>query len=116
MRTPASDPIDDHLRELLAVERRLQARVAQARDDAERRVRDAHTENTRQLAEADAALAEACAADARDDALGHERERAAIQAAHEAALARLTHFTSDDVDRLSERILRRLLRELGGTP
>lgn len=114
MRTPASNPIDDRLRELLAVEQRLQARVADARTTAERRIRAAREDSTRQLNEADTAIAAAVAADSRADQAAFEAAMTDAATAHEATLAALARLTEDDVDRLARQVLERLRAELGG--
>jgi hypothetical protein len=116
MRTPASDPIDDRLRELLAVEQRLQTRVAQAREDIARRVAGARADAARRLSEADLALAAAGEAEARADREVHEAALAQAAADHDDAMARLAAIQGRDIDRLARTVLDRLRADVGGTP
>jgi vacuolar-type H+-ATPase subunit H len=80
-------PDDERLRELLAVEQRLEDLVRAARDDAGRRIAAARAAGERRLTAAREAAERADAVRAGTEQADHDGALLAIRAAHEAALA-----------------------------
>jgi len=113
---PASEPSDDRLRELLAVEERLQRLVADAREASRRRIAEAQEAAGRLLANAEAAAEEADAAQARLDLAAHEDARLSLERRHQATLASLSAVPDATVERLADQVLEHLLRVDGGPP
>jgi len=113
---PAGDPIDDRLRDLLAVEQRLQQLVSDARETAARRLAQAQAARIRLLDEADTAAARADEEEARRDHASHREACRALEIQQQAALAILTSVDDPTIDRLARRALARLLDNHGGTP
>ena len=98
---PVDPPGDERLRQLLAVEQRLEDLVRSARDDASRRIAAARAAGEERLA---AAREEA----KRDDARRAEAERVshaaaleALQTVHQRALARITATSDERLDELA---------------
>ena len=112
---PASEPIDERLRDLLAVEQRLQRLVAAARADADRRVADARAAATRLLTDADTAVTRADAEQAGLDEAAHAQAQRALEERHRAVIASLTSISVEDRDRLARRALARVLEPDGGS-
>lgn len=115
-RRAAENPVDERLRELLAVEQRLQEAVAGAESAAARRISAARAGVSRARDEA-----------ARQDALSDEAERArddeahhavlaGIEAAHQRAMAMLSNVDEPTVDRLARHVLARVLDPSGDAP
>jgi hypothetical protein len=95
------DSTDERLRELLAVEKRLQDRVRAAREAADRRIAAAREDSERRIEAARTAAAQADAERARAEARTHQAALAAIEAAHRATLASLDDLSDDRVDELA---------------
>jgi hypothetical protein len=98
--SPTEEP-DERLRQLLAVEQRLQDLVRAARDGAARRVIAARAACEQRLAAAREAAAQADAEQARAERVTHIEALSAIEAAHRAALAALTELSDLRVDELA---------------
>jgi hypothetical protein len=97
---PTEEP-DERLRQLLAVEQRLQDLVRAARDDAARRIIAARAACEQRLAAAREAADRADAEQARAERVTHIEALTAIEAAHRGALAALTELSDLRVDELA---------------
>jgi vacuolar-type H+-ATPase subunit H len=98
---PVERPDDERLRELLAVERRLQDLVRAAHEDAGRRITAARAVSDERLAAAREAAKRADAERAEAERASHAAALAALQTAHHAMLARITAIADDRVDDLA---------------
>jgi vacuolar-type H+-ATPase subunit H len=94
-------PDDERLRQLLAVEQRLRALVRAAQDDAARRIAAARAEGERRVKEAREAAERADADRALAECADHEAALSAIRAAHEAALVEIATLPDDRVNELA---------------
>lgn len=94
-------PDDERLRQLLAVERRLEELVRAARDEAARRIADARAAGEQRLTAAREAAERADADRARTERAGHDAALMAIRAAHEAALAGIAGVPDDRLNELA---------------
>lgn len=113
-RIPADEPVDERLRQLLAVERRLQERVRHAETAAARRLAEARSEGERLQATARLQQAQADADQTLADRAAHERSLAAIQDQHETALRAITGVSDERIDELARRALDRAIGGRGG--
>lgn len=98
---PFNEPHDERLRQLLAVEQRLQDLVRAAKEDATRQIAAAHAACEHRLTAAREAAERANAEQARADRVVHEEALSAIDAAHQAALAAITGLSDSRVDELA---------------
>jgi vacuolar-type H+-ATPase subunit H len=94
-------PDDQRLRELLAVEQRLQDLVRSAKEQAARRVAAARTAQEQRLAAARAAAEQADTERARAERVAHEQALEAIATAHRATLAVVIRISGARVDELA---------------
>lgn len=115
-RKAAEEPVDERLRQLLAVEHRLQARVRDAESDAARRLDEARREGERMLAAARLQQERAGADEALADRAAHEQKLAAIHDQHQAVLRAITSVSDQTIDELARRALDRAVGIGGGTP
>ena len=92
---------DDRLRELLAVEHRLQNLVRAAREDAAQRIAEARAAGDRRVAAAREAAERTNAERARAERVAHEEALAAIDAAHRAAIAAIENVSDTRADELA---------------
>ena len=115
MDTPVDAADDERLRQLLDVEKRLQRLVNEAHEERRRRVADAKTTRDQRLEAARAAAARADAEQARIERVDRERELAAIDAAHQAALRAIAALSDDRVDELARWVLARVIAGDGDT-
>jgi hypothetical protein len=99
--TPADDPIDEGLLELLAVEQRLQRLVQQAKEDASRLVAEARAASERRMSEARHAEERANAERARAEAIAHQETLAGVDAAGRAVLADLMRISDERINELA---------------
>lgn len=109
MDNPVDIADDERLRRLLDVEQRLQELVNEAREDGRRRVAAAKTIGDQRLEAARAAAARADVEQARIEQIDHERELAAIEAAHQSALQAIAALSEDRVDELARWALARVI-------
>jgi hypothetical protein len=107
--TRVDPPDDERLRQLLDVEKRLQSLVHEAHEEGRRRVAAAKTTREQRLEAARAAAARADAEQARIEQVDHERELAAIEAAHQAVLGAIAELSDDRVDELARWALARVI-------
>lgn len=115
-RKAAEEPVDERLRQLLAVERRLQERVRHAETAAAGRLAEARREGERVLAAAQSQQARAVDAEALADRAAHERSLAAIHDQHETILRAITGVSGETIDELARRALDRAIGADGGAP
>jgi hypothetical protein len=115
-RVAADERTDNGLRQLLAVEERLEALVRTAAEDAAQRVAAAAAAQDAQLAEArrQAQLADEQQAGA--DRLAHDAELKAIAADGDAVVARLAGTPEARVDALARWVLQQAIDGSGGAP
>jgi hypothetical protein len=104
---------DERLKQLLDVERRLQDLVRTAKDNAARRIAEAHAARERRLAASDDQAARADAERARADRALHEEALSAIDSAHQASLAAITNIGDKRVDELARWVLARAIARTG---
>lgn len=98
--SPTETP-DERLRQLLAVEQRLQDLVNAAKENAARRIVAARAAGEQRLAAAREAVARADAEQARADHATHLEALSAIEAAHRTTLAAITELSDLRVDALA---------------
>ena len=103
------EPADERLRQLLAVEHRLQDLIRVATDDAARRVAAARDAGQRRLAAASEAAARADDDSARAERVAHDEALAAIEGAHRAALTAITQVSDVRLDELARWALHRAM-------
>jgi hypothetical protein len=103
--TPADDSTDQGLQELLAVERRLQHLVQQAKDEAGRHVAEARTACERRVIQARHDAERTDAERARAETVVHAQALSEIDAANQAVLAELTRISDERIDELARRAL-----------
>lgn len=99
--TPADDPVDEGMLELLAVEERLQHLVQQARDDASRLVAEARAASERRMSDARHDEERANAERARAEAIAHAETLAGIDAASRAVLADFTRISDERINEMA---------------
>jgi hypothetical protein len=97
---PTETP-DERLRQLLAVEQRLQDLVKAAKDDAARRIVAARAAGEQRLAAAREAVERADAEQARAERATHIEALSSIEAAHRTTMAALTELSDLRVDELA---------------
>ena len=105
---PTDEP-DERLRQLLAVEQRLQDLVRAAKDDAARRIVAARAAGEQHLAAAREAVDRADAEQVRAERVTHVEALSAIEAAHRAAMAALTELSDLRVDELARWAIGRVI-------
>lgn len=113
-RIPADDPIDERLRQLLAVERGLQERVRNAETDAAERVEAARREAEREETVAHRQQTAADDEHARAERADHELALAALHHQHAAALRAIEGVSDERIDELARRALARAIDAGGG--
>jgi vacuolar-type H+-ATPase subunit H len=101
------------LRQLLAVEHRLQVLVRAARGDAGRRIAEARAARDLRLEAAREEAERAAAEQARLERAAHEKALAVIDAAHRAAIAAITHVSDSRVDELARWALSQAIASTG---
>jgi hypothetical protein len=77
-------------------------------------VADAHGASAHLLTDANAAVADRDADEARRDQAAHAEARLALEERHQAVIASLTAVPDDRIDRLARRALAHLLEPPGG--
>jgi hypothetical protein len=92
---------DERLRQLLAIETRLQNLVRAAEKRAAERIAVARETRDRRLVEAQAAAAHADAARAREERVAHEQALAAIEREHRVVLAAIAGLSDERIDELA---------------
>jgi hypothetical protein len=107
---PHSGPIsvesdDERLRQLLAVEHRLQDLVRAAKDDAARRISAARATGEQRLIAAREAAERVDAERASVERLTHEEALLALDTRHRAALAVIANVPDSQIDELARRAL-----------
>ena len=113
-RMPADEPVDERLRQLLAVEQRLEERVRSAEADAARRIADARTHAERVQADARQQRTRDEEEQARADDAAHALALASIQHEHEAVLREIADVADARIDELARRALDRAIGGSGG--
>jgi vacuolar-type H+-ATPase subunit H len=108
-----NQPTDERLRQLLAVEQRLQDLVRVATETAARRVAAACEEGQRRVAAAQEAAARADVEQARADRVAHDEALSAIDDAHQAALAAISQVSEARLDELARWALDRAIGDRG---
>jgi hypothetical protein len=106
---------DERLRQLLAVEKRLQDLVRAAEERAARQIAAAREARDRRLVEARAAAAEADAARSRDERVAHQHALAAIERDHQAARAAIAGLSDERIDELARWALSQVVGASGDT-
>lgn len=92
---------DERLRQLLAVETRLQNLVRAAEKRAADLIAAAREARDRRLVEAHAAAARTDAARSREERVAHEQALATIEREHQVALAAIAGLSDERVDELA---------------
>lgn len=108
-------PDDERLRQLLAVERRLEDLVRAARDDAGRRIAAARAAGERRLTAAREAAERAAVVRGRTEQADHDAALLAIRAAHEAALAGIAGVPDERLNELARWVIARAIGAAGDT-
>ena len=108
--------IDDRLRQLLDLEQRLQAMVRAAEDAANARIVQARTEAQRRRAGGEAQPSGQAEAQDAADRAAHERALQAIAADAQSVAHALSSIPDDRIDELARRALERVLASGRGTP
>jgi len=106
-------PDDGRLRQLLAVEQRLQDLVRAAEADTSGRIVAARAASDERLAAAREAAKRADAERAEADLVSHAAALAAIQTAHQSTLARITAIADERVDELARWAVAQAIGESG---
>ena len=106
-------PDDERLRQLLAVEQRLQDLVRAAQADASRRIAAARAASDERLAAAREAAKRDDAERADAERVSHAAALAAIQTVHQGALARITATTDERLDELARWAVAHAIGESG---
>lgn len=101
METPGGQPDDERLRELLAVEQRLQDFVRAAEEDAARRIAAADAAREQRLRAAREAAARADAEQARADRIAYQQALATIATAGQAVVTAIASLSDERVDELA---------------
>lgn len=114
MAEPAGGADDGRLRELLAIEQRLQDLVRTAEADAAGRITAARAASEHRLVAARWAAEQANDVRAREERLAHEEALAAIETGHQAALAAIADLRDRHVDELARWALEQVIRPSGG--
>jgi hypothetical protein len=114
--SPIHESDDERLKQLLDVERRLQDLVRTAKDDAARRIAQAHATRERRLAASQDEAARADADRAVAERALHEQALSAIHGAHRASLAAITGISDQRVDELARWLLARAIARTGEPP
>jgi hypothetical protein len=94
-------PADERLRQLLALETRLQELVRAAEERAARQIAAAREARDRRLVEARADAAQADAARSRDERTAHDQALAAIEREHQAVVAAISGLSDERIDELA---------------
>lgn len=97
----AEKPADERLRELLAVETRLQELVRAAEERAARQIASARDTRDRRLIEARDAAAQADAVRSRDERIEHEQALAGIERDHQEAVAAINRRSEERLEELA---------------
>jgi len=108
------EPVDDRLRQLLAIEQRLQERVRAAEADATRRIADARLHSEHIRAEAQLLQARADEEQAQADAAAHAVALTTIQHEHEAVMRAIADVSDERIDQLARRVIDRTIGGDGG--
>ena len=106
------EPDEERLRQLLAVEQRLEDFVREAKDDAARRIAAARAAGELRLAAAREAAERTDAGRALAERADHEAALSAIRAAREAALVKIAGLPEE---RLNELARWAVVQAIGGT-
>ena len=106
-------PDDERLRQLLALEQRLQDLVRTARADAGRRIAAARAASDERLAAAREAAKRADAERADAERVSHAAALAAMQTSHRSTLASITAMADERVDELARWVVARAIGESG---
>ncbi len=101
----SSESDDDRLRQLLAVEHRLQELVRAAHDTAAQRIAAARTAGEQRVIAAREAAERADAERARAERLSHDEALVAIAARHRATLAAIVGVPDSRIDELARQAL-----------
>jgi hypothetical protein len=104
---------EEQLRQLLALEARLQGLVQAAGEDAARRIATERAEGDRRLAAARDNTERAVNEEARAEHDAHVAARAALAAARRTTLAALTDLADDRINDLARRALQRAIGVAG---
>ena len=104
---------DERLRQLLAVEKRLQDLVRAAEERAAERIAAAREGRDRRLVEARAAAARADAVRSREERVAHEQALAAIARDHQTALVAIAGLSDARVDELARWALAQVIGASG---
>jgi hypothetical protein len=115
-RVAGDDPADNGLRQLLAVEERLQARVRTAAEEAAQRLAAATAARDAHLADARRQAQRADEQQARADRAAHQAELNAIAVAGDAAVAAIAGTPDGRLDALARWALRQAMDGRGGAP
>jgi hypothetical protein len=107
---------EEQLRQLLALEARLQGLVRAAAEDAARRIGAERAEGDRRLAAAQEDIERVVREEARAEHDAHLAARAALAAAHRTTLASLTDLADDRINDLARRALQRAIGAGGDRP
>ena len=110
------EPIEERLRELLAVEARLQATVRQAESTAAGRVEAARRDQARICQAIEDEAARHAAQEEAADAAAHAEVLAALRADHQRALHAVAGVTDARVTELARLALTRAIGATGGEP
>jgi hypothetical protein len=111
---PVDEPsADERLRQLLAIERRLQDLVRAAEKRAAERIATARETRDRRLVEAHAAAAQADATRSREELMAHEQTLAAIERGHQVALAAIAGLPDERLDELARWALDQIIGASG---
>lgn len=103
------DRVDERLTELLAVERRLEAQVQKASEEARRQVEAAQAAAADARERRQAELEEAAASEEQADLEVHRRKLSQIAAEGEARVAASKSVTGERIEQLARSVLDRLL-------
>lgn len=108
--------IDDRLRQLLDLEQRLQAQVRAAEDAADARIAQARSEAQRRRAGDEAQQSGQAEAQDAADRAAHELALRAIAADAQSAIHSLSSIPNDRIDQLARLVLERVMAPKRGTP
>jgi hypothetical protein len=106
---------DGRLRELLAVETRLQKMVRAAEERAARQIAAAREARDRRLVEAREAAARADEARSREERVAHEQALAAIERDHRATLAAIEGLSDERIEELARWVVDQVIGASGET-
>lgn len=114
MSEPAAEPrADERLRQLLAIEGRLQDLVCSAEARAARQIAAAREARERRLTEARDAAAQADAARSREERTAHEQALAVIERDHQKVVAALDGVSGEQIDALARWALDQIIGARG---